>query len=82
MFMLILLLKLIQYFILEQVQTINGVNQFLQFNNKWYYFVKGFSEEYQYHQQELTKLVENINDFEEIKYLSNILDNFKLKYHE
>lgn len=63
-------------------QIINGVSQFLWFNNKWYYFVKGFTREYEYSQEDLTELVEDINGFEEVKYLGNILDNFKLKYDE
>lgn len=61
-------------------QTINGVHQFLWSNDKWYYFLEGFTREYEYPQKDLTKLVENINGFEEVKYLGNILDNFKLKY--
>lgn len=61
-------------------QTINGVSQFLWFNNKWYYFVKGFTREYEYDQEGLTELVQNINEIEDITYLGNILDNFKLKY--
>ena len=63
-------------------QTINGVHQFLWFNNKWYYFIKGFTREYEYSQEDLTELVEDINGFEEVIYLGNILDNFKLKYDE
>lgn len=62
-------------------QTINGVSQFLCFNNKWYYFIKDFTKEYEYDQQELTKLIQS-NEFEEITYLGNILNNFKLNYEE
>lgn len=62
-------------------QTINGVSQFLWFNKEWYYFVKGFTHKYEYDQDALTNLVQ-LNEFDEIKYLGNILDNFKLKYNE
>lgn len=57
-------------------QTINGVNQFLWFNDKWYYFIERFTREYEYDQQDLTKLIQ-YDAFEEITYLGNILDNFK-----
>ena len=63
-------------------QTVNGASQFLRFNDKWYYFVRGFTKEYEYDQNDLTELVKDINEIEEIKYLGNILDNFKLKYHD
>lgn len=62
-------------------QTINGVSQFLWFNKEWYYFVKGFTHKYEYDQEDLTDLVQ-LNEFDEIKHLGNILDNFKLKYDE
>jgi len=62
-------------------QTINGVSQFLWFNKEWYYFVEGFTHKYEYDQEDLTDLVQ-LNEFDEIKHLGNILDNFKLKYDE
>lgn len=58
-------------------QTVNGVYQFLWFNDKWYYFVENLTREYEYNQKGLTQLVE-LNEFEEISHLGNILDNFKL----
>lgn len=61
-------------------QTVNGVSQFLWFNNKWYYFVKRMTIEYEYNQEDLTQIVLNPNEIEDITYLGNILDNFKLKY--
>ncbi len=61
-------------------QTVNGVSQFLWFNNKWYYFVKRMTREYEYNQEDLTQIVLNPNEIEDITYLGNILDNFKLKY--
>lgn len=57
-------------------QTVNGVNQFLWFNNKWYYFVKIFTKEYEYSQEDLTNLIIE-NDFNDVKHLGNILDNLK-----
>ena len=62
-------------------QTINGVSQFLWFNDKWYYFIKGFTKEYEYDQEDLTELIKT-NDFEEIAHLGNILDNFKINYND
>ena len=61
-------------------QTVYGVSQFLWFNNKWYYFVKRMTREYEYNQEDLTQIVLNPNEIEDITYLGNILDNFKLKY--
>lgn len=61
-------------------QTVNGVSQFLWFNNKWYYFVKRMTREYEYNQEDLTQIVLNPNEIEDITYLGNILDNFKLEY--
>ena len=63
-------------------QTINGVSQFLWFNNTWYYFVKRFTKQYEYDQQNLTEVVEDINETGEVKYLGNILDNFKLEHEK
>ena len=54
-------------------QTVNGVSRFLWFNNKWYYFVKNLTREYD--QNDLTNLVINLNEMEDITYLGNILDN-------
>ncbi len=59
-------------------QTINGVSRFLFFNNTWYYFEERLSYEYQYDQQDLTKLVTE-NEFEEVTLLGNIFENFKSK---
>jgi hypothetical protein len=54
-------------------QTINGVSRFLFFNYKWYYFVEGFTNEYEYDQQDLTKLVTE-NEFNEVNLLGNIFE--------
>ena len=60
-------------------QTINGVSKFLWFNNIWYYFEKRLSSEYEYDQIELTKLVLNENDFEEVTFIKNIFDTTNIK---
>ena len=61
-------------------QTVNGVSRFLWFNDKWYYFVENMTREYEYPQEDLTEVVVNANEIEDIKHLGNILDNFKLNY--
>ncbi|TXG82055.1 MAG: hypothetical protein E6R13_05445 [Spirochaetes bacterium] len=53
-------------------QTVNGVSTFLWLNNKWYYFTERMSDEYQYDQQELTKVVMNEDDIEDITFIKNI----------
>ena len=55
-------------------QTVNGVSKFLWFNDKWYYFEKRLSREYEYNQDELTKLVLNENEFEEVTFIKNIFE--------
>ena len=52
-------------------QTINGVSKFLWLNNTWYYFEERMTYEYQYDQEDLTKLV-NDNEFDEVTYCGNI----------
>ena len=52
-------------------QTINGVYKFLWFNNKWYYFEERLSREYEYDQNNLTKLVRD-NEFDEVTLIKNI----------
>jgi hypothetical protein len=52
-------------------QTVNGVSRFLWFNDKWYYFEERLSREYEYDQNDLTKLVRD-NEFEEVKLIKNI----------
>ena len=56
-------------------QTIGGVSRFLYLNDKWYYFEATFSTEYQYDQDDLTKLVKE-NEFDEVKLLGNIFQQF------
>ena len=61
-------------------QTVNGVSKFLWFNQKWYYFEERITREYEYSQEDLTKLV--VDEFEEdedVTYLGNILETFKSK---
>jgi hypothetical protein len=53
-------------------QTVNGVSKFLWFNDKWYYFEERLSREYEYDQNDLTKLVID-NEFEEVTFIKNIL---------
>jgi hypothetical protein len=52
-------------------QTVNGVSKFLWLNNTWYYFEERMTYEYQYDQEDLTKLV-NDNEFDEVTYWGNI----------
>ena len=62
-------------------QTINGVSTFLWFNDKWYYFVGRITREYEYPQQDLTDLVTK-NEFEEIKFVANILQTVENYFEE
>jgi len=54
-------------------QTVNGVSKFLWFNNKWYYFEERLSSEYEYDQNNLTKLVLD-NEFDEVTFIKNIFN--------
>jgi hypothetical protein len=53
-------------------QTVNGISRFLWFNDKWHYFEERLSREYEYDQNDLTKLVID-NEFEEVTFIKNIL---------
>jgi hypothetical protein len=55
-------------------QTVNGVSKFLWFNNSWYYFEERLSREYEYDQKELSKVILNENEFEEITFIKNIFN--------
>ena len=55
-------------------QTVNGVSKFLWFNDKWYYFDKQMSRKYEYDQKELSKVILNENEFEEITFIKNIFN--------
>jgi len=55
-------------------QTVNGVSKFLWFNNVWYYFEERLSREYEYDQKELSKVILNENEFEEITFIKNIFN--------
>jgi hypothetical protein len=52
-------------------QTINGVSKFMWLSNKWYYFEKSLSREYEYNQRDLTQTVLD-NDFDMVKFIKNI----------
>jgi hypothetical protein len=54
-------------------QTVNGVSRFLWFNNKWYYFEERLSREYEYSQNDLSKLI-SVNEFGEITFIKNIFN--------
>jgi hypothetical protein len=58
-------------------QTVNGVSRFVWLNDKWYYFEQRFFSEYQYDNDDLTKLIidDDLSGFDETKYLGNIFDN-------
>lgn len=53
-------------------QTVNGVSKFLWFNNTWYYFEERLSREYEYNQNDLTQIVLNPNEIEDITFIKNI----------
>ena len=63
-------------------QTVNGVSRFVWLNDKWYYFEQRFFSEYQYDNDDLTKLIidDDLSGFDETKYLGNIFDNIQFVY--
>lgn len=52
-------------------QTVNGVSKFLWWNEKWYYFEERMTREYEYDQEDLTKLI-RFDEFNEVEWLGNI----------
>ena len=55
-------------------QTVNGISKFIYFNNKWHYYSEDITREYEYSQEDLTKLIyeDKLNEAEETTYLGNI----------
>jgi hypothetical protein len=55
-------------------QTINGVSKFLYYNDRWFYYDEKVTKEYEYSQEDLTKLIydDKMNGWDEVKYLGNI----------
>lgn len=55
-------------------QTVNGVSKFMFFNNTWFYYREDMTREYEYSQEDLTKLIHNdkMNGFDEVTFLGNI----------
>ena len=60
-------------------QTINGVSRFIWFGDKWNYFEDRITAEYEYSQEDLTKLIlENCEDGTgEVVFLGNVFALFK-----
>jgi len=55
-------------------QTVNGISRFLLLNNEWYYFEERLSCRYQYDQEDLGKMVCNLDGMEDITFVLNIFD--------
>ena len=55
-------------------QTVNGVSKFIYFNDKWHYYRKDITIEYEYSQKDLTELILNdeLNGTNEVTFLGNI----------
>ena len=55
-------------------QTINGISKFLFYNNKWFYYSEEMNREYEYPQEDLTKLIhdDKMNGWNEVTFLGNI----------
>jgi hypothetical protein len=55
-------------------QTVNGISKFLYYNNKWFYYNEEMNREYEYPQEDLTKLIhdDKMNGWDEVTFLGNI----------
>jgi len=60
-------------------QTVNGVSRFMWFNKKWYYCEERMSQEYEYEENDLSKLIVNdkMNGWDEVVLLGNIFTTIK-----
>jgi hypothetical protein len=60
-------------------QTINGISKFIYYNNRWFYYSKNITREYEYSQEDLTKAIydDKINGWDEIKFLGNIFTHIE-----
>lgn len=53
-------------------QTVNSISKFLWFNNKWHYFEERLSREYEYDQEELSKIVLGNDIWSKVIFIKNI----------
>ena len=58
-------------------QTVNGVSKFIYYNDRWFYYREDMTREYEYTQEDLTALIENVNEVEYITYIGNIFHHLK-----
>ena len=58
-------------------QTVNGVSKFIYYNDKWFYYREDMTREYEYPQEDLTALIENVNEVEDVTYIGNIFHHLK-----
>lgn len=56
-------------------QTVNGVSQFIRFNDTWHYFERRITREYEYDQDELTNTIRNVSSLEDVVFKGNIFDH-------
>jgi hypothetical protein len=57
-------------------QTINGVDTFIVVGDKWFYYSERMMREYEYDQEELTKLIylDKVNGENETLFITNIFN--------
>lgn len=58
-------------------QTVNGISKFIYYNDRWFYYMEDMTREYEYPQEDLTALIENVNEVEYITYIGNIFHHLK-----
>jgi hypothetical protein len=69
-------LKMVNGDVYDIGQTVNGVSKFIYFNDKWHYYSEDITREYEYSQEDLTKLIhdDKANEEDEVTYLGNIFE--------
>ena len=60
-------------------QTVNGISKFIYFNDRWHYYAEYITREYEYPQEDLTKLIhdDKMNGWDEVTFLGNIFSHIE-----
>lgn len=58
-------------------QTVNGVSKFIYYNDKWFYYSEDMTREYEYSQEDLTTLIENVDEVDYVTYIGNVFHHLK-----
>ena len=73
------MMKLFNGDVYDVGQTVNGISKFIYFNDRWHYYAEDMTREYEYPQEDLTKLIhdDKMNGWDEVTFLGNIFSHIE-----